>query len=118
MESITSIILLLIAVLVVHLTEEIRTGFREKFPLGEMPKPLFIGINIVVYAFCFTTLFLSARGNELAIRFVWILAVAMLMNGVVHIGIMVVRKRYFPGGLTAFILLPVSVCLIIQLMSR
>jgi len=118
MDRITNITLLLIAVLVVHLAEEIKTGFRKKLPIGEMPKPLFIGINVVVYAFCFTTPLLSAGGNELAIPFAWVFALAMLMNGIGHIGIMLVRREYFPGGLTAFTLLPISAYLIINLLNR
>jgi hypothetical protein len=118
MDRITSAILLLIAALVVHLVEEVKTGFRKKLPIGEMPRLLFIGINVVVYAFCFTTLLLSAHGNELTIPFAWVFAIAMLMNGIGHIGIMLVRRKYFPGSLTAFILLPVSAYLIIQLLNR
>ena len=118
MDRITSAILLLIAALVVHLVEEVKTGFRKKLPIGEMPKPLFIGINVVVYAFCFTTLLLSARGHELATLFAWVFAIAMLMNGIGHIGMMLVRREYFPGGLTAFLLLPVSAYLIIHLLNR
>lgn len=117
MDSITNTILLLIAILVIHLTEEIKTGFRKKLPIVEMPKSLFIGINIIIYTFCFTTLFLSIRACELAIPFSWILAIAMLINGIGHIGIMAVKREYFPGGLTAFILLPVSAYLIMQLMG-
>ena len=118
MDRITSAILLLIAALVVHLVEEIKTGFRKKLPIGEMPKPLFIGINVVVYAFCFTTLLLSARGHELATPFAWVFAIAMLMNGIGHIGMMLVRREYFPGGLTAVLLLPISAYLITQLLNR
>jgi hypothetical protein len=118
MDRITNIVLLLIAVLVVHLVEEVKTDFRKKLPIGEMPRPLFVGINIVVYAFCFTTLSLSIRGNELAIPFSWIFAIAMLINGIGHIGIMVIRGEYFPGGLTAFALLPASAYLVTQLLNR
>jgi hypothetical protein len=81
-----------------HLVEEVQHGFRQKFPLGEMPKPIFIGINIILYAFCFATFLLSIRSSSLAIPFTWILAIAMLMNGAGHIGIMSVRRRYFHGG--------------------
>lgn len=116
-ERITYTILLLITILLMHLGEEVKTGFRKRFPLGEMPKPLFIGGNVIVYAFCFTTVCLSARGNESAIPLAWIFAVAMLANGVIHVGIMALRREYFPGGLTAFLLLPVSAYLIIQLLG-
>jgi hypothetical protein len=46
--------------------DEISTGLRRKLPLGEMPLALFVGINVVVYGFCFTTLILSARDGRLA----------------------------------------------------
>ena len=118
MDRITSAILLLIAALVVHLAEEIKTGFRKKLPIGEMPRLLFIGLNVVVYAFCFTTLLLSARGHELATPFAYVFAIAMLMNGIGHIGMMLVRREYFPGGLTAFLLLPISAYLIMHLLNR
>ncbi len=117
MERITYTILLLITILLMHLGEEVKTGFRKRFPLGEMPKPLFIGGNVIVYAFCLTTVCLSVRGNESAIPLAWIFAVAMLANGVIHVGIMALRREYFPGGLTAFLLLPVSAYLIIQLLG-
>jgi hypothetical protein len=118
MDRITTAILLLIAALVVHLAEEVKTGFRNRLPIGEMPRLLFIGINVVVYAFCFTTLLLSARGHELATPFAWVFAIAMLMNGIAHIGMMLVRRGYFPGGLTAFLLPPISAYLIIHLLNR
>jgi hypothetical protein len=118
MDTIALTILLLIAILLVHLGEEIKTGFRRRFPLGEMPLPLFIGANIIVYVFCFTTLFLSAQGSELAIPLAWIFAVGMFANGAGHMGMMALRRRYFPGGLTAFLLLAVAAYLIVQLVSR
>jgi len=118
-DRITLTIGLLIAILLVHLAEEIKTGFRrKKFPPGEIPKPLFIAGNAIVYTFCFATLFLSGRGSELGIRFAWIFAVAMLANGAAHIGIIALRREYFLGGVTAFLLLPVSAYLIMQLMGR
>jgi hypothetical protein len=118
MDSTTVIILLLIVVLIMHLVEEVKTGFRQRFLLGEMPRPLFVGGNVVLYVFCFATLVLSARGDALAIPFAWIFAVTMFLNGLGHIGIMAVRRQYFPGGLTAFLLLPVSGYLVIHLMGR
>jgi hypothetical protein len=95
-----------------HLVEEVKTGFRQRYPLGEMPKPLFVGLNVLIYAFCFATLFLSVRGSGLAIPFAWVFAVGMLLNGIGHMGFMVVKRRYFPGGLTAPVLILVSLYLI------
>ncbi len=117
MGSTTSIVLLLIAALILHLIEEVRTGFRERFPVGEMPLPLFVAINVVIYAFCFTTLILSVRDGELATPFAWVFAATMLLNGLGHVGVMVARRRYFPGGLTAFLLLVISGYLILHLLG-
>jgi hypothetical protein len=111
MDNISSTILILIATLVIHLIEEIKTGFRKQFPLGEMSVSLFVGINVIIYLFCFLTLFLSISGEGLALPLTWIFAVTMLFNGIGHIGIMVVKREYFPGGLTAPILIIVSMYL-------
>ena len=118
MDSMAIIILLLIFILVMHLVEEIKTGFRRKLPFGEMPRHIFIGINIFVYMFCFTTFSLSLVGSELAIPLAWVLAAGMLLNGLGHIAIMIVKRGYFPGGFTAFFLLPVSILLGVELLSR
>ena len=117
MDRISCTILLLVAALAMHLVEEVRTGFRKKLPLGEMPKSLFVGINVFIYAFCFTTFFLSVRRDGLAIPFSWTFAIAMLMNGIGHIGIMALNRKYFPGGLTAPVLILVSTYLIKQLVE-
>ena len=118
MDTVSVTILIVIILLAMHLVEEVKTGFRKKMLIGEMPRPLFVGLNILLYAFCFTTLFLSVRGHTSAILLTWIFAIAMLLNGAGHIVIMVVRRSYVPGGLTAFLLLPASLYLIAQLMQR
>lgn len=117
MNRTTTLILLLIITLILHLIEEIKTGFRCKFPIGEMPLPVFVGINILIYAFCFTTLILSTQGNPLALPLAWIFAIAMCLNGLGHIGIMILRRAYFPGGLSAFILFFVSGLLMMNLIA-
>jgi len=111
-------IAILIAVLALHLVEEIKTDFRRRFPLGEMPRPLFVGGNVAVYLFSFLTLLLAILKNHLAIPFAWVFAIAMLFNGIVHIVIMIVRRAYFPGGITAFILIPCSGNLIFSLINH
>ena len=118
MDSMTIIILLLIFILVMHLVEEIKAGFRKNLPFGEMPRHIFIVINIFVYTFCFTTLSLSLVGSELAIPFAWVFAIGIAINGLGHIGIMIVKRGYFPGGITAFLLVPVSILLGIELLSK
>jgi hypothetical protein len=118
MNRVSVTILIVIILLAMHLVEEVKTGFRKKIPIGEMPRPLFVGLNILLYAFCFKTLFLSVRGHTSAVPLTWIFAIGMLLNGAGHIGIMVVRRSYFPGGFTAFLLLSASLYLIALLMQR
>jgi hypothetical protein len=45
------------------------------------------------------------RTSQWAIPFAWVFAISMLLNGLGHIGIMIIKRQYFPGGLTAFFLL-------------
>ena len=99
-----------------HLVEEIKTGFRHKLPFGPMPKPVFIGVNAGVYTFCFVTLFLSLIDSQLAVPLGWVLASGMLLNGLGHISIMVFKGSYFPGGITAFLLALVAVFLMVYLL--
>jgi hypothetical protein len=40
---------------------------------------------------------------------------AMLANAIGHLGAMIYKRSYFPGGVTATLLLPVSLYLIWQL---
>jgi Trk-type K+ transport system membrane component len=57
------------------------------------------------------------QDGELATPFAWIFATAMALNGLGHVGIMVVRRRHFPGGWTAFLLLALSAVLILRLLG-
>lgn len=118
MDFFSGAILLLIAALAVHLVEEIKTGFRKQFPLGEIPRTLFIGINVLIYAFCFTTFFLSLGDSAWATLLAWAWAGAMLLNGLGHVGIMLVKRRHFPGGLTAPALILIASYLIVLLATN
>jgi hypothetical protein len=108
MSDLSLAVILLIAALVLHLVEEVYTGFRTRLPVGQMPRPVFIGLNVLIYSFCLATLLLCLTDNPLAIPFAWAFAVAMLGNGTGHIGMMLLRRRYFPGGISAFVLLAVA----------
>jgi len=116
MSEISVIVFGLILALLAHLFEEVHTGFRKNFPIGEMPKPVFVGINLTLYTFCFVTLLLAWLGHPLAIPLGWVFALIMLVNGVGHIGIMAYRRAYFPGGITAFLLVASSIYLIHSLL--
>ena len=103
MDTIAQALLLSIAVLLVHLLEDVGTGFRGRFPAGESALGRFVGINVFVYAFALTALFLTPRGTAGAAYLARASActLAMLLNGVGHIGVMVTRRHAFPGGVTA-----------------
>jgi tryptophan-rich sensory protein len=111
------LILILIAVLITHLIEEVRTGFRERFPLFRFPRSLFILANVVLYLFCGVTLYLSVAGDPLSTVFASVFAIGMLLNGIVHIVIMLIKRKYFPGGITALPLIVVSILLIFSLLK-
>jgi hypothetical protein len=112
----TSLVLLTLAE-ALHLAEEVYRGFRRHVPLGEMPLPVFIGINILIYAFAIVTIGLSVAGHQAYVPMAWLFAVAVGINGIGHLGAMVWRKGYFPGGLTAVLLIASSAIVICQLLG-
>jgi hypothetical protein len=117
MTGVTGGIIVLTLLLVAHLVEEVRRGFRQKFPLGEMPLWLFAGINILLYAYCATMIWLALDGSPAAIPMAWGFAIGMMLNGTAHLTIMVVQRAYFPGGITAPGIIAASLYLIAQLLS-
>ncbi len=117
MTGVTGGIIVLTLLLVLHFVEEVRGDFRRKFPLGEIPLLLFVGINVLVYAYCARMIWLALDGSPAAIPMAWGFAIAMMLNGTGHLAIMVVRRGYFPGGTTAPGIIAVSLYLIGQLLS-
>lgn len=115
MNEIAMVALFLIIILVLHLIEEVRTGFRKRMLWGEMPLPVFAGINIFIYSFCLITFFLLLYGSPSGAGFAWVFAAGMLINGMSHLGMMAARRAYFPGGVTAMPLIPVAVYLMVLL---
>jgi hypothetical protein len=90
------------------LVEEVRTEFRRRIPVGEMPLSLFVIINVLIYLYCILMLVLAFTSNPIAIPMAWIITVAMLLNGIGHIAMMIFTKAYFPGGITAILIIPAS----------
>ena len=110
-------ILLLTLLLALHLVEEVRTGFRARAPLGPMSRRVFVVANVGVYLFCAATFALALRGHPAAAPMAWILAVGNLLNGLGHIGLMIRARGYFPGGVTAFLLIPAALYLVRVLLA-
>lgn len=118
MHPLSFALVVLVLLLVIHLVEEVRTDFRRRIPIGEMSLGLFVGINVLIYSYCILMLVLSFSSNPIAIPMAWIFAVAMLLNGIGHIAMMVFTKAYFPGGATAFLLIPAALNVIRVLISH
>jgi hypothetical protein len=115
MNAFTVNLVLLVLCLVLHLVEEVLTGFRRKLPIGEMSLPVFIGINLLIYIFIAIMLAAHYLGLSASIILVWIFAIGMLINGAGHIFWMLHKRRYFPGGFTAIPLVFLSISLISML---
>jgi len=117
MASLAFSLILLSVVLIFHLIEEVKTDFRKRNPIGEVPQPFFISINILIYLYCVVMLFFSFKSNPIAVSMAWIFATIMLLNGIGHTVMMIFRKRYFPGGVTGLILIPTALNVIRVLMT-
>lgn len=115
MAQIAYIIIILTVLLLAHLLEEVKTGFRKKFILGRMPKTVFVLGNVVIYSFALITIILAFKNMAVAYWLAWIYGVAIVLNAALHIGIMAVKRGYFAGGITAFALLPPAVYLLVEL---
>lgn len=99
-------------ILAAHLVEEINTGFFRRFPLGPMPKAVSVPVNILVYSAAFLIIYLALTGAALALPLAWVFGIVMLSNGVGHLLMCVIKRAYFPGAITAAILLPASLALL------
>lgn len=108
-------VFVLMATLFFHLLEEMKTGFRKKYPLGEIPMPLLILINVIGYSLAISAGILCLMENQLGVLLSWIFAIAMFTNVIFHFGMIVYRKGYFPGGYTSILLLIVTLYLCYQL---
>lgn len=115
MISLVVIIIVLTVVQAIHLVEEIKAGFRKKFPLGPVPRWLMIAGNVILYLYAAATGYLVYTGKGAGLTMAWIFALLMLGNALGHLAIMLIRKKYFPGGYTAPLLFLISIYLIVRL---
>jgi len=85
----------------IHFTEELLTGFHERFPgifgLEAIPLSIFVIFNIV----WITIWIASIPGIQASIRpayfAAWFLAIAGILNGVAHPLLSLAEGAYFPG---------------------
>lgn len=118
MSLISVSIIILIVVQGLHLYEEVKRDFRRKLPVGEMPKGVFVAANILVFAFAIVTLCMAQAEMTAGFVMAWIFGIGMLLNGCVHIGMMIFKRGYFPGGVTAPLVLLAACNLVYQLVVR
>ena len=111
-------IIILIVVQGIHLYEEVKQDFRRRLPIGEMPKRVFVVANILVFAFAILTLCLAQAEMKAGFVMAWIFGIGMLLNGCVHIGMMIYKRGYFPGGMTAPLVLMAACNLVYWLLAR
>ena len=69
-------------------------------------------ISVLLYGLCLAALVLTAQGLPVGLFLAWVLAAVLILNGLGHLGIMIARRRYFPGGMTAILLLIAAAILI------
>ncbi len=85
----------------VHFAEEAATGFHERFPalfgLPEMPLSYFIIFNLTWLAIWTASVPGLGAGRRPAFFAAWFLAIAGILNGVVHPLFAVAARSYFPG---------------------
>jgi hypothetical protein len=120
-EAVVSLVYALIAVTLVqiaHLLEEIKTGFHRKHPLGPLPLWIMVAVNVLLYAGVVVTVALVYQNHRPGVTLAWIYGFVLTGNALGHIGIMVWRRQYFPGGVTAVLLLPALAYLGYQLLGR
>jgi len=105
-------LIVLTVILIIHLVEEIKYGFRKKLPVGEMSLRTFVSLNILIYTIIAITIILNILIEPFGIVLAWIYCIGMFLNAVGHIGIMLYKRAYFPGGISAFLILPVNIWLL------
>src|SRR5713226_4991500 len=111
-----------LAVQRLHFLEEYLTGFQRVYPpiLGLEPwsDRFFVSLNLTALAiFILGALALLAERSA-GYAVVWLFAVAMTANGVVHPALSIWKGGYFPGTITAPLHLIVGSALLVRLTRR
>jgi len=83
-----------------------------------MPQALFIAINILIYSYAGMMVWYSIRGHERAAWMAWVSGGGMLLNGCGHLGYVLYKRKYFPGGWTAVPLSAAALYLMVVLAAN
>ena len=88
-----------------HFTEELLTGFDERFPalmgLSAMPETFFVAFNAAWLLAWIAAVPGLRAGHAAAFFAAWFLALAGMLNGIAHPLIAAAQGGYFPGLATA-----------------
>ena len=103
--SATRVAALAVAAQSVHFTEEIATGFHERFPaafgLDPLSFSLFVAFNLAWLAIWMASVWAMARRHSIALFPLWFLGVAGVVNGIAHPLLALAAGGYFPGLATS-----------------
>lgn len=66
-----------------------------------MSRSVFVAVNIVIYSWALGAYLSSLFDHSRGFSLLFIFSLAVLGNGLFHLGYMVFHRRYFPGGVTA-----------------
>jgi hypothetical protein len=120
-EEIVPLYLIAIAIQALHSGEEYLAGFPRKFPAFfgyEWSNRQFVVFNLV----CFALFLLAALGLWLKFRLAWLVVfsfaiVGEIGNGVGHLALSIAQRKYFPGAISAPVVLVVGVVLLTKLLK-
>ncbi len=92
---------LAVAVQSIHFAEEAATGFHERFPavfgLPTMPFSFFLVFNVTWLGIWVASVPGLRSGRAAAFFAAWFLAIAGMLNGIVHPLLAIAARGYFPG---------------------
>jgi hypothetical protein len=97
-----------------HFSEEFFTGFYKVFPLLFNGNPWtsnqFLIFNIIWMLIFLTSLIGTFKGFNLSFLCLWFfIIIGCIGNGVFHIGLTLLRQKYFSGTVTAILLLAIGI---------
>lgn len=102
-----------------HFSEELATGFHQRFPavfgLPPLSRPLFVGFNLSWLGIWAASAWGLARRHQVALFPLWFLGLAGVANGLFHPLLALNAGGYFPGLFTSPLMAVVGALLLARL---
>lgn len=103
-----------------HFTEELLTGFHERFPalfgLDQMPLGFFVSFNVAWLAILSASVWGLGVRHRATLFPIWFLGAGCVANGVAHPSFSILVGGYFPGLVTSPVVGVVGVVLLRRLL--